>query len=72
VTSLTRNKSTSTCWAAACRASPEWRDMTFKERKEYLALMARVEARGKGETVEVEATPGKEGEPTGEELPLDD
>jgi hypothetical protein len=46
--------------------------MTFKERKEYLALMARVEARGKGETVEVEATPGKEGEPTGEELPLDD
>jgi hypothetical protein len=50
----------------------EWRDMPIKERKEYRALMARVEARRKGETVEVEATPVEEGEPTGEELLLDD
>jgi hypothetical protein len=41
-------------------------------RKEYLALMSRVEARHKGETLEVEATPVEEGSPTGEELPLDE
>lgn len=48
------------------------RDLTIDERKEYLALMARVEAWHRGETVEVETTPVEEGEPTGEELPLDE
>jgi hypothetical protein len=42
------------------------------ERKEYLALMRGVYARRKGETVEVETTLIEEGEPTGEELPLDE
>jgi len=45
--------------------------MTSQERREYLALMARVEARRKGEPIEVQARPIEPGEPTGEELPLD-
>lgn len=34
--------------------------------------MAKIEARRRGETVELEATPVEECEPTGEELPLDE
>jgi hypothetical protein len=51
----------------------EWRaTWASKDRKEYLALMDRGEAQRKVETFEVEATPAEKGEPTGEELPLDD
>jgi hypothetical protein len=46
--------------------------VTIGERKDYLALMARVEARRKSQTVEVVATPVEEGGPTGEALPLDE
>jgi len=46
--------------------------MTSEERQEYLALAAQVQARVKGEPIEVEATVVGPDEPTGEELPLDD
>jgi hypothetical protein len=44
------------------------RNITAEERAEYIALMTKLNARLKGQ--EVEATPVEEGEPTGEELPL--
>jgi hypothetical protein len=46
--------------------------MTSEERQEYLAITARAPARLKGEAIEVYATPIEPGEPTGEELPLDE
>jgi len=46
--------------------------MTSEERQEYLALAAQVQARVKGEPIEVEATVVGPDEPTGEKMPLDD
>jgi hypothetical protein len=37
-----------------------------------MAIAARAAARLKGETIEIESSPVAEGEPTGEEIPLEE
>ncbi|MBV8135476.1 MAG: hypothetical protein JO121_07540 [Deltaproteobacteria bacterium] len=47
-------------------------DMASDEHREYLTLMAGVEARRRDEMIEVEATLVEKGEPPREELVLDE
>jgi hypothetical protein len=47
-------------------------EVAIDEHREYLTLMAGVEARRRDEMIEVEATLVEKGEPPGEELVLDE